>query len=55
LPARVRRGHCVGRAQLRERLAHKDNGESEIADHIAVDREALVKAYRRRLAASRGL
>jgi hypothetical protein len=36
-------------AQLRKRLADRDYNESEIADHIADDREALTKAYRRRL------
>jgi hypothetical protein len=36
-------------AQLRARLADKDYNESEIVDHIANDREALAKAYRRRL------
>lgn len=36
-------------AQLRKRLADRDYNESEIDDHIADDREALTKAYRRRL------
>lgn len=36
-------------AQLRKQLADRNYNESEIADHIADDREALAKAYSRRL------
>jgi hypothetical protein len=36
-------------AQLRARLADQDYSQGEIADHMADDREALTKAYHRRL------